>query len=238
MAGDDANRWHGAGRMDRRAFLRAAGSGILTVSGALVLSRCGGGTTTPTEFATGRVRGTVSDASGHPQAVGRIYLLDDTGLNNNQYADVAADGTFDFGPVPAGAYQANFWGANLASVPEPYPNPVRITVSAGLDSVVKFTVQLGAENQNARDIYIGDYFYQEEPYGLPNGTVIVPVGTLVCWYNVGRMIHTVTGGPWGDSGPMALDANFNWYADQVGTFPYRCTFHAPQMQAVLQVTSS
>ena len=113
---------------------------------------------------------------------------------------------------------------------------MRIAVTAGQATTVNFKITLGSSTGTARDIYIGDYFFQEEPYGLANGTVVVPVGTLVCWYNVGRMLHTVTGGPWGDSGPLALDANFNWLANQVGTFPYRCTYHAPQMQAVLQVT--
>ena len=45
------------------------------------------------------------------------------------------------------------------------------------------------------------------------------------------MVHTVTGGPWGDSGPLGLDGNFNWTADQVGTFPYRCRYHGTQMIA-------
>src|SRR5207244_6077373 len=45
-------------------------------------------------------------------------------------------------------------------------------------------------------------FFQEQPYGLPNAKVVVPLGTLVCWYNVGKNTHSVSGGPWSDSGPL------------------------------------
>jgi plastocyanin len=226
-----------ADRATRRQFLVRLGAGAAALCGVSSLVDCGG-ETAPTTLATGTVNGSVTDQSGVPAAVGRIYLLESTGLNNNQYADVGPDGHFDFGPVPVGGYQLSYWGANLADVAEPAPNPVRIIVSAGQTTAVNFHVVLAASTSPGRDIYIGDYFFQEEPYGLPNTTVIVPRGTLVCWYNVGTMPHTVTGGPWGDSGPLALDGNFMWVADQVGTFAYRCSYHAPQMQAVLQVTDA
>ncbi|MDE3054195.1 MAG: hypothetical protein KGJ70_09945, partial [Gemmatimonadota bacterium] len=225
-------------RVTRREFLRAVGVGAAALSAVALLGDCASSRSTgPGLASTGTVKGTVTDLGGAPQAVGRIYLLEDSGLNDGQYADVASDGSFDFGAIPTGQYQLRFWGADLADVPESLPNPVRITVTAGQTTVVQFRIVLGAQDTNLRQIDVGDYFFQEEPYGLPNGTVVVPLGTLVCWYNVGRMTHTVTGGPWGDSGPLGLDANFNWLANQAGTFPYRCTFHAPAMQAVLQVTA-
>jgi plastocyanin len=222
-------------RTTRREFLvrLSAGAAALAVPS---LVGCGGGDTAPHAMPMGTVSGSVTDVSGAPQAVGRIYLLENNGLNNDQYADVGAGGKYDFGAVSVGEYQLSFWGANLADVAEPAPNPVRIAVSSGQATVVNFQVTLGASSSPDRDIYIGDNFFQEEPYGLPNATVVVPLGTLVCWYNVGTMLHTVTGGPWGDSGPLALDGNFMWLADKVGTFAYRCSYHAPQMQAVLQVT--
>jgi hypothetical protein len=48
-------------------------------------------------------------------------------------------------------------------------------------------------------------------------------------------VHSVTGGPWGDSGAIALDGNFMWTSDRVGTFPYRCRYHGTQMIATLQI---
>jgi len=223
----------------RREFLVRFGARAAAVCVLPSLAGCAGNSdTAPQPPSTGTVSGLISDHSGQPQAVGRIYLLEVSGLNNNQYSDVGAGGRFDFGDVPVGAYQLSYWGGNLADVEEPAPNPVRIDVLAGRPTVVNFTVTLGAAAYAERDIYIGDYFFQEEPYGLPNGTVVVPRGTLVCWYNVGTMPHTVTGGPWGDSGPLAIDGNFLWLADQVGAFPYRCSYHGTLMQAVLRVTDS
>lgn len=220
----------------RRRFLSTVGSAAALFSAAALLGDCAGGmSTAPAANPSGTVRGTVADLQGKPQAVGRIYLLTDTGLNQNQYADADASGNFDLGKVDVGSYQLRFWGGNLASVPETFPNPVRIMVTANQPTVVQFQIQLGGLAGTDREIYAGDYFYQEQPYGLPNATVMVPLGTDVCWYNVGKHTHTVTGGPWGDSGDILPIGNFMWTANQLGTFPYRCTYHSPEMQAVLQV---
>ena len=70
---------------------------------------------------------------------------------------------------------------------------------------------------------------------VPNATVVVKLGVTVCWYNVGVMSHTVTGGPWGTSPTLGRAEEFMWTANQVGTFGYRCSFHNPQMQSILQV---
>lgn len=184
----------------------------------------------------GSVRGTVVDAAGLAKAIGRIYLLDKTGLSKGVYADVDGSGRFDFGDVGVGDYQLMFWGANLARVPEPLPNPVPITVRAATPTVVRFQVDAADPNELMdRDINAGDFFFQEQPSGEPNATVVVKVGTLVCWYNVGTMPHTVSGGPWGDSGPLAHGDNFMWKADVVGTFPYRCNYHGVAMLATLKV---
>jgi plastocyanin len=183
------------------------------------------------------VRGTVVDTSGHARQVGRIYLLAKTGLNSGAFADPDATGAFDFGPVPVGQYQLRYWGANLADVPEPMANPVRIAVAADTPTIAQFTVEVGGEADPDHDIYIGDYFFQDQPVGAPNGVVTAKVGTVICWYNVGTMLHSVVGGPWGDSGPIALDGNFNWTSDRVGTFQYRCGFHGTQMIATLEITA-
>ena len=176
------------------------------------------------------------DQAGAAAKVGRVFLLDKTGLNRNVFVDVSATGTFDFGDVEVGDYQLLYWGANLARVPEPLPNPVWITVLAGVPADIRF--QVAAADPNAlldRNINAGDFFFQEQPSGEPNAAVVVKVGTLVCWYNVGSMLHTVSGGPWGDSGALLHGDNFMWRADQVGTFPYRCNYHGARMLATLKV---
>jgi plastocyanin len=184
----------------------------------------------------GSVKGNVVDMSGAAKAVGRIYLLDQTGLNTGVYADVGSGGNFDFGEVKVGDYQLLYWGANLAKVPEPLPNPVAITVRVGAATVVRFQVEAPDEDEVMdRDINIGDLFFQEQPSGEPNAVVTVRLGMLVCWYNVGTMKHSVAGGPWGDSGPLAHGDSFEWRANQVGTFPYHCSFHSARMVATLKV---
>ncbi len=209
----------------------------MVVSASAWLIDCGSGSSTAPNVSgpTGIVRGVVTDMQGTPQAVGRIFLLEQSGLSQDNYVDVDSTGAFDFGPVPVGNYQLHYWGDNLAGVPEPLPNPVPITVSVNQPTVVHFQIQLGAVGDADKDIFAGEFFFQEQPYGEPNGTVIVPLGMEVCWYNVGKMTHTVTGGPWGDSGPIPPLGNFMWTSNQLGTFPYRCSYYAPQMQAVLQV---
>lgn len=135
----------------------------------------------------------------------------------------------------AGDYLVRFWGADKADVPETLENPVPVTVVAGATSVVQFQIQVSSTPNPVREIYAGDYFFQEQPAGQPNGTVVVQLGAVVCWYNVGQVLHTVTGGPWGDSGPIAHDGNFMWTSDRLGTFPYRCSYHGTQMIASLQI---
>ena len=189
----------------------------------------------PQTTAQGNLRGTVVDLTGRPQGIGRVYLLAKSGLSSGAFADVDAAGTFDFGALPVGEYQVRFWGANLGSVPQQFPNPVRIDIKADVVTLVQFQIELGHDNGSYHDIFIGDYFFQDQPVGDPNGLVVAKLGTIVCWYNVGRVLHTVTGGPWGDSGPLGLGGNFNWTSDRVGTFPYRCSFHGTQMIATLQI---
>lgn len=224
--------------VDRRAFISALGA---AAAGSVLLPLAEGCTSaapnaTAPAVSKGTVRGSVVDAAGAPKAVGRIFLLDKNGLNRNVFVDVGAGGTFDFGSVDVGDYLLMYWGANLAHVPEPLPNPVWITVLAGIPAVIRFQVE--AADPNAlmdRDINAGDFFFQEQPSGEPNATVVVKLGMLVCWYNVGTMLHTVSGGPWGDSGPLTHGDNFRWKADRVGTFPYSCNYHGARMSATLKV---
>jgi plastocyanin len=225
--------------MSRRRFISVVGA-VLSGASLLGLSQACGATgmdtTTPSPL-KGAVRGTVVDMNGSPQGIGRVYLLQKSGLNVGVYANVDASGRFDFGDVDVGSYLLRYWASNQASVPEPLPNPVRIAVTTDAPVVVQFRVVLGQSPAaaNEREIYIGDFFFQEQPVGPSNGTVTAKVGTVLCWYNVGRVLHNVAGGPWGDSGPIALDGNFMWKSDRVGTFPYRCTYHGTEMLATLEI---
>jgi plastocyanin len=216
--------------MNRREFIATAGAAVAAVA-------CGGDSPNATAAATmGSIRGSVVDMAGTSKGVGRIFLLDKGGLNKGVFTDVTSAGAFDFGDVAVGEYQLQYWGANLAHVPEPLPNPVPIAVRAGVPTVVRFQVDAAEEDELMdRDINAGDFFFQEQPSGEPNAVVTVKLGTLVCWYNVGTMRHTVSGGPWGTSGPMDHGDNFQWRANQVGSFPYRCDFHSSRMLATLKV---
>ena len=222
-------------RLGRRRFVTIVAGAVGATTLARIVSACGGDRVAGPAKAKGTVRGTVKDAQGNPQAIGRIYLLLKSGENQDVYADVDANGAFNFGQIDIGSYQLRYWGGAQASVPEPSPNPVRIDVAANAEAVVNFTIALGNPDASVQEIYAGDNFFQQQPFGDLNAAVTVKVGTVVCWYNVGVNEHTVTGGPWGDSGVLGEAAEFMWTASQVGTFGYRCTFHNPQMQAILNV---
>ncbi len=223
--------------MNRRRFIAGVGSAMVTGSLLGGLEGCGSDVVTVTGPApTGTLRGSVIDATGSMQPVGRVYLLQKNGFNAGIYQDVDAKGLFDFGDIDVGAYQLRFWGGNLASVPEPLRNPVPVRIAAAATTTVRFTVVIGKGYDGPeQEIYLGEFFFQGQPIGEMNGTVTVRLGTLVCWYNVGEVSHDVAGGPWGTSGAIPHGGNFMWKADQAGTFPYRCSSHGTQMLATLTV---
>jgi hypothetical protein len=141
---------------------------------------------------TGNVRGTVTDLTGTPRAIGRVYLLLANGLNQNIFADVSPSGTFDLGGIPVGAYQLRFWGGTQASVPEPLENPVPITVSAATPTVVEFKISIGSPDETAGDRR-RRLLFQEQPFGDPNATVSVRSGCRLLVQRAPHQ-HTVTGG--------------------------------------------
>ncbi len=225
-------------RLGRREFLSRV---AVTAAGLFVapelLQSCGGDTSTAPAAKPGGIRGTVVDVKGAPQAIGRVYLLQSSGLNQNRYADVDASGKFDFGDVAPDNYQVRYWGGTQAYVADPTPNPVRVNVVSGQTVNVPFTITLGVEFTNSHEVYAGDDFYQVQPFGDVGGTLVVKLGDGVCWYNVGTHDHTITGGPWKDSGVLHEADSFMWTANVVGIFPYQCSIHGVSMQATLQVTA-
>src|SRR6185437_15069227 len=106
-------------RLDRRRFVAVITGAVGATALARVLAACGGDRVAAPPNAQGTVRGTVKDGEGNPQSIGRIYLLLKSGENQNFFADVDANGIFDFGAVDVGSYQVRYWGGAQASVPEP-----------------------------------------------------------------------------------------------------------------------
>lgn len=157
-------------------------------------------------------------------------------------ADVGPDGKFAFADVAPGEWQLRFHAPRIAYVYEVEgggtgENPTRIVVTANGTATALFPVIRGELNEMEIEIYVGDNFFYEVPFGSEGGTATVKVGTTVCWYNVGVRVHNVTGGPWVTSGDLQKTGAFIWTADRPGTFPYRCTHHEPQMTATLVVTA-
>jgi hypothetical protein len=225
--------------LDRRGFLATLGSALVAVPAAGALAACGrdSGPAAPAA-GMGEIRGTVVDLTGQPDGVGRIFLMYDNGLQTGRYQDVDGEGQFRFPNVVPANYKVRFHAPRQARVPAYLPNPERVAVAEDGIANVIFQIERGVFNENMIEIYAGDDFFQEQPYGDPNATATVKLGTVVCWYNVGERPHNVTGGPWGTSGTLDRSGSYIWEADQVGTFQYECTLHSPQMRATLVVEES
>jgi hypothetical protein len=224
-------------RRDFVARLAAVGGGFAIVG----TSACGGGSPGGAGIVepppTGNITGLVSSLEGAPQSgLGTLILMNDRGRQTGQRASPDANGRFSFLGVSAGEYQIRFDAPGLAVVPEPFRHPIRFLVEAGKTSDVPVRVQLGNYNQNLVEIYIGDGFFQLQPNGTENGECVVKVGTNVCWYNVDTSVHTVTGGPWGDSGDLQTSQAYLWPATTAGLFGYQCRYHGSSEKALLRVT--
>jgi len=50
-------------------------------------------------------------------------------------------------------------------------------------------------------------------------------------------VHTVSGGPWGDSGALTQAPASLWPATTIGTFRYHCKYHPNSEKAILRVTA-
>lgn len=225
-----------SGRLDRRDFLAALGGSAYGLSFAGLLAGCSEAAPEPLAPDGGEIRGNVLDfTTGEPQAVGRIFLMYGSGLQTGRYVDVGMDATFRFPNVAPGEYQLRFHAPRVAQVPPHLNNPVRATVTEREVTEATFRIELGEFNENMIEIYVGDDFFQEQPYGEPNKPTTIGVGVIVCWYNVGDHLHNVVGEPWGNSGDMHSTDSFIWQADQVGEFQYQCTYHQPQMRSSLVV---
>ena len=226
--------------MSRREFvaiLGAAGSGsVLAVASACGTSANEGGDVVSPPAPTGNITGTVSSLDGTPQPrLGTLILMTARGRQAGARSSPDSNGRFSFLSVAPGEYQIRFDAPGLAVVPEPFPHPIRLSVEAGKTTDVPVRVQLGNYNQNLVEIYIGDGFFQLQPNGTENGETVVKVGTNVCWYNVDTAVHTVSGGPWGDSGDLQKSQAYLWPATTTGLFGYQCRYHGSSERALLRV---
>jgi len=223
----DLNTW------SRRDFLAATGSALAAAS----LAGCGGTDPIgPGSGTAGRIEGRVVDLQGVPQGgFGQVILMYPYGRHVGPRAVPDASGRFEFGSVPEGEWQIRFQSGGLAIVPEPYQHPVKFVVAKGKTTDVPIRIQRGNFSQNLVEIYAGDDFFQLQPDGAENAETVVRLGTVVCWYNVGLKVHTVTGGPWNDSGDLQKSQSFIWVANQVGSFGFRCVYNQPHMQSTLRV---
>lgn len=230
----------GSGSMSRRDFVArlAAAAGAVALGGT---SACGAGSPgddgiVAPPSASGEITGVVSALDGTAQPMlGTLILMTARGRQTGQRSSPDTNGRFSFLAVKPGEYQIRFDAPGLAVVPEPFPHPIRFSVEAGKTTDVPVRVQLGNYNQNLVEIYIGDGFFQLQPNGTENGECVVKVGTNVCWYNVDTAVHTVSGGPWGDSGDLQKSQAYLWPATTTGLFGYQCRYHTGAERALLRV---
>ena len=234
-----------AGTGSRRDFLRRAG---LIAGGAQLVVRTAGITAflsscsdadsvaPPIDTDLGVIEGVIVDAAGAIQkSLGTVYLMSGGGLQTGRSATVDAAGMFEFRDVAPGDWQLRFQAPRRAYIPEQYPHPVRVHVAPKFTVSLRIIVEVTELADDMIEIYAGDDFFQQQPDGRQNGETVVRVGTPVCWYNVGNMVHTVTGGPWVDSGDLQKTGSFIWVAERPGLYAYRCRYHSPQMQATIRV---
>lgn len=247
MATPSSGKWYGPGdiggaghdprHLSRRDFVRTLGRTAAGIAVVGVGAACGGGgeTAGPGE-PPGSVSGRVLDVQGNAQpGFGTLILMYPNGRHVGMTAVPDANARFTFGDLPAGDYQIRFQASGQAIIPEPYQHPMKVSVAAGKATELTVRIQRGNFAQNQVEIYCGDGFYQLQPDGRENGETVVRVGTIVCWYNVGLDVHTVTGGPWNDSGDLQKTQSYIWVADTPGLHAYRCKYTQPQMQATLRV---
>lgn len=219
----------------RREFVRVIGYAAGGVS--LAVQGCGGGDAPVAPLsAFGSIEGAITDVQGVPQGgFGTLILMYPNGQHVGSTASPDPAGKFRFAALVPGDYQLRFQAAGQAIIPEPYQHPIKCSVQAGKATSLVVRIQRGTFNQNQVEIYCGDNFYQLQPSGAENGETVVNLGMLVCWYNVGLNTHTVTGGPWNDSGDLQKTQAYIWVASVLGLHAYQCKYNQPAMRATLRV---
>ncbi len=228
---------HAPSAISRRDFVRIASVSVASVAIGSTAGCASDSATAPVlPSSMGRVEGTVTNVQGVAQGnFGTLILMYPSGQHVGMTVAPDAAGKFRFNDLPAGEYQLRFEASAQAIVPEPYQHPIKFSVDAGRATQLTVRIQRGNFAQNQVEIYCGDDFFQLQPNGQENGETVVKLGTVVCWYNVGVKVHTVTGGPWDDSGDLQKTQAYIWVADVPGLHAYRCKYNQPGMRATLRV---
>jgi len=224
--------------MDRRDFVTNLVNVVGGLGVASIVPSCGTGSvpSEPPPAGKGNVDGLVTDLDGNPvPSLGRVILMFASGRQVGLSANPDARARFSFVGLAPGEYQVRYHAPGQAFVPEPFPHPIRFRVEADGTVPLHVPVRVGPYNINTVEIYCGDGFFQLQPDGIENGEAVVARGINVCWYNVGVDVHSITGGPWLDSGDLQRTQAYLWTANQTGTFGYQCRHHGPDMRAVLRV---
>lgn len=224
--------------ISRRDFVRIASVSVASVALGSTAGCAGDDSVSaPVPTATmGRVEGVVMNVQGVAQGnFGTLILMYPSGQHVGMTVAPDASGKFRFNDLPPGDYQIRFEASAQAIVPEPYQHPIKFSVEAGRATQLTVRIQRGNFAQNQVEIYCGDDFFQLQPNGSENGETVVKLGTVVCWYNVGLKVHTVTGGPWDDSGDLQKTQSYIWVATVPGVHAYRCRYNQPGMRATLRV---
>jgi hypothetical protein len=186
----------------------------------------------------GAVCGVVVDPQGLSEAnLGQLILMHATGRHAGRRAVPDASGRFAIDRLPRGDYQIRFHAPGEAMALRPCGPRISFSVHAGRTTELTIPVVRGDFGSNQVEIHCIDDAFQRQPDGEENGETIVRLGTVVSWHNVGTRVHSVSGGPWHDSGVLHPMDSYIWVANQVGLFPYHCRYSRSHTQAVLRVTA-
>ena len=105
----------------------------------------------------------------------------------------------------------------------------RADVQTSLDSVEKLVIGGPTCPAGSTEVSIGDNFFNP-------ATVNVPVGTTVCWRNMGQLAHTATSDTGVFNSPTLNPGDvYSFTFNSGGTYPYHCNFHLPTMTGTVIV---
>jgi len=203
--------------LTRRDFLATSAA---TAIGALLVGCGGGKNLIGPPPPTGTITGDVVDLTGARQpSLGQIYLMYENGLQSGRSVAVDAAGRFAFSDVPTGPWQLRFHAPGIAYVPEEFPHPVRVTVTADRTTTVRIVTERGWEDGSPMvEIYIGDSFLPAQPLGSPTAEPILKSGSTTRWDRRGLRMQTTASGRW-DHRALNRPPSYLCEPDLVGNFP-------------------
>lgn len=209
--------------LSRRSFVHGLGAGAILLGGVRPVG-------------AGQLVGCVGDAAGVAYAGGALHLFHADGRPTGRVVVSAADGSFAFPGLAAREYQLHFHGGAAATLDDASLHVLRVAIHPGETVRRELRVVRGTFTPRPVEVACADGCYRALPDG-DAADVTVALGSVVCWRNMDRVPHTVTGGPWGDSGEIASGAAWYWIATQPGRFAYHCRRRGASMRATVHVTA-